>query len=265
MLPMNHKLRQTIAVLAAGLAVAGPAFAVDAKKPVAPVKASSVAMRATDEAPIAPLMVMGDFNRDGIMDIAEIHPVALGYSGPASLSISLGQANGKYKVITSTWKVGSAPRAIVIGDFNRDGVPDVIVGDEDGTLVLFLGDGAGGMKSVGTIVHLDSVVSIAVADFNHDGILDLAVSDWHASTVTVLAGVGNGSFKKEWSFPLRMPGTSPQLTAADFNRDGITDLAVVYNDDDGYTYDVMLGAGNGTFVAAPNLSVVKDPNAHCAP
>ena len=42
------------------------------------------------------------------------------------------------------------------------------------------------------------------------------------------------------------------------------DLAVTYGDDDGYTFEVMLGDGNGTFTFAPKLSFVKDPNAHCA-
>jgi hypothetical protein len=104
-----------------------------------------------------------------------------------------------------------------------------------------------------------------VADFNHDGILDMAVSDWHAGTVVVLLGAGNGSFRSEWSFPLRMPGTTPHIAAADFNGDGIPDLAVVYDDEDEDTFDVMLGNGNGSFSYAPNRSLVRDPNSHCVP
>jgi hypothetical protein len=117
---------------------------------------------------------------------------------------------------------------------------------------------------VGDVARLESVVSIAVADFNHDGVLDMAVSDWRASSVTVLLGAGNGSFQRGWSFPLRMPGTVAQVAAADFNGDGIVDLAVTYDGEDGYTFEVMLGNGNGTFTFAPKLSFVKDPNSHCA-
>jgi hypothetical protein len=159
----------------------------------------------------------------------------------------------------------SGSRLMVMRDFNHDGFPDLIVGDEDGALLLFLGDGRGNLVPAGEVAHLDSVVSIVVADFNHDGIPDLAVSDWRASTVKVLLGTGNGTFQSGWSSPLRLAGTTPHLSAADFNGDGVTDLAVVYSDDDGDTFDVMLGDGHGGFSQSPQLSLVKDPNAHCAP
>ena len=211
-----------------------------------------------------PLMAVGDFNRDGIADIAEAASPAGDHSGPGLLMVSLGQADGTFKAMVSHQVLGHAPRSIIAGDFNRDGIPDLIVGDDNGALMLFLGDGTGNLVPSGEIAHFDSVVSVAVADFNHDGFPDLAVSDWRASTVTVLLGEGKASFRRTWSFPLRMRGTVAHLSTADFNRDGIPDLAVVYDDDDGATYEVMLGNGNGTFTDAPGLSFAKDPNAHCA-
>jgi hypothetical protein len=217
---------------------------------------------APDEA--SRLMVMADFNRDGIADTAEAALPAGDHSGPGVLTVMLGQADGTYKQAASHPVLGHAPRSIVAGDFNGDGIPDLIVGDDDGALMLFLGDGTGKLAPAGDVGRLDSVVSIAVADFNRDGIPDMAVSDWRASSVTVFLGAGNGAFRRESSFPLRMHGTVPHISAADFNGDGILDLAVVYDDDEGDTFDVMLGTGNGTFTEAPNLSVVKDPNSHCA-
>jgi FG-GAP-like repeat/FG-GAP repeat len=206
------------------------------------------------------LITMSDFNRDGIGDIAQ---AVAGGSGPGVLTISLGQADGTFKVLASNAALGHAPRAIVAGDFNRDGFPDVIVGDDDGSLKLFLGDGTGKLNPAGDIVRLDSVVSIAVADFNHDGVPDLAVSDWRGSTVTEFLGSSNGGFQRFWSFPLKMPGIVARVATGDFNGDGIPDLAVVYGNDDGYTYKVMVGDGKGGFMDAPQLSFVKDPNSHC--
>jgi hypothetical protein len=208
-------------------------------------------------------MVIGDFNHDGLPDMAEVIPAAGGSSGVGRLTISLGQAGGSSKEIASLPLPGRKPADIVVGDFNQDGIPDLLVGDDDGTLTLFLGDGTGKMVSAGTVAHLSSVVSIAVGDFNHDGILDVAVSDWRASSVTVLLGTGKGSLRNADSFPLRMAGKSPHVTVADFNGDGIPDLAVVYDDDDGDTYDVMLGNGRGAFTFAPSLSLARDPNSHC--
>ncbi len=223
----------------------------------APACARAAGASDDDPGEASRLMAMADFNHDGIADIAEVD-----LSGV--LTVSLGQADGTLRRVGSWPLLGHEPRAIVAGDFNRDGNADLIVGDDDGSLKLFLGDGTGNLVAVGDVARLESVVSIAVADFNHDGVLDLAVSDWRASSVTVLLGAGNGSFQRGSSFPLRMPGTVAQVAAADFNGDGIVDLAVTYDGEDGYTFEVMLGNGNGTFTFAPKLSFIKDPNSHCA-
>lgn len=216
-----------------------------------------------DSDEVSPLIVTGDFNRDGIADIAQITLHAEDTSEPDYLNVLLGQPNGTFRTTTSRSLPGRTPRAIVGGDFNNDGIPDLVVGNEDGTLTLLFGDGTGSFNSVQEITHLNSVVSIAVADFNNDGILDIAVSDWRMSSVTVLLGAGKGSFDHLWSFPLRMRGTKPHIAAADFNGDGVSDLAVIYGQDEGDTFDVMLGNGNGTFTIAPERGFVRNPNSHC--
>jgi hypothetical protein len=209
------------------------------------------------------LTVVADFNQDGITDTAEVTLPDGDHPCPAVLTVSLGQPGGTFKLMASYPVLGHAPRSLVVADFNKDGIPDLIVGDDDGSLKLFLGDGRGNMVPAGDVAHLDSVVSIAVADFNHDGIPDMAVSDWRGGSVTIFLGVGDGSFRRGWSFPLRMPGTVAQIATADFNGDGNPDLAVIYGDDGEYSFDVMLGNGKGTFAPAPELSFTRDPNAHC--
>lgn len=215
-----------------------------------------------DDSEQAPqLVVMADFNHDGIADMAKISPPTGEPSRPRSLIILLGQADGSFKSADADPPLGPDPQAVVVGDFNRDGNPDVIVGDADGSLMEFLGDGKGNLISNGDITRFASVVSIAVGDFNHDGSLDLAVSDSKSNTVTILLGEGKGSFRSAWSFRLPMQGRIFRLAAADFNSDGLPDLAVTSDDDD--SFEVMLGNGNGTFTSSPTLSRLKDPNAHC--
>lgn len=211
----------------------------------------------------AQLTVWADFNHDGITDRAQVDLPDGESPGAAHLTISLGQADGSFKQVASGLALGHHPTDIVVGDFNQDGIPDLLVGDDDGTLTLFLGDGTGRMVSAGVVAQLSSVVSIAVGDFNHDGILDVAVTDWRASSLTILLGNGKGALRHAESFPLRVAGTTPHVTVADFNGDGIPDLAVVYDDDEGDTYDVLLGNGSGGFTFAPSLSLARDPNSHC--
>jgi len=204
----------------------------------------------------APLVATADFNRDGIADIASV-------AANGRLTVRLGRSDGTFLETASMPVSERKPRALIADDFNSDGIPDLLLGNEDGTVMLFLSDGPGRFAPGREIAHLQSVTSIAVADFNKDGIADIAVSDWRASTVTVYFGSGNGSFEHTWSFPLRMRGTAPQIATADFNDDAIPDLAVVYGDDDDPTFDVMLGNGNGTFTIAPERGFSRNPNSHC--
>jgi hypothetical protein len=209
------------------------------------------------------LVVMADFNRDGILDIAQATSPAGDLSGSGVLTVSLGKKDGTFQQTFSKPVLGRDPTSIVAIDCNRDGITDLIVGSDDGSLTLFLGDGMGKLIPAGAIAHVGSVVSIVVDDFNHDGIPDIAVSDWRSSAVVLFLAAADGSFARGGSFPLRMAGTAPNLVAADFNHDGIPDLAVVYGDDEAFTYDVMLGDGKGNFSRSPQLSFVRDPASHC--
>jgi hypothetical protein len=263
----------SVFLLAAVAAATGfaptPAWAVTPGAPpaVAPNASASIQVPKLDaddaSEKAAQLRVWTDFNQDGITDVAQVVLAAGENSGAALLTISLGQTDGSHKQVASGPALGHHPTDIVTGDFNQDGIPDLLVGDDDGTLTLFLGDGTGRMVSAGVVAQLSSVVSIAVGDFNHDGILDVAVTDWRASSVAILLGNGKGSLRHAGSSPLRVAGTTPHVTVADFNGDGIPDLAVVYDDDEGDTYDVMLGNGSGGFTFAPSLSLARDPNSHC--
>ena len=251
--------RSTFGRQALGRVAKACVFGMLAVAVLAPVAA--VADDDDDDKPM-PLLVMGDFNRDGIADIAEIPLPKVGDKGPRTLSILLGQKDGSYRATAFSPQLGPAPQSLVVGDFNGDGVSDVLVGDSDGAVLELLGDGKGNLISAGDIARLGSVVSIAIGDFNHDGILDMAVSDSRSNVVAILIGNGKGEFKPTFAFQLANPGKTYQIAAADFNGDGIPDLAITNKDDD--TFEVMLNTGSGTFTFSALLSKIRDPNSHCA-
>src|SRR5207253_1746931 len=60
-------------------------------------------------------------------------------------------------------------------------------------------------------------------DFNGDDILDIATSSSYTNEVSVLLGLGDGTFHSAGNFGV---GNNPfGLTAGDFNEDGLLDLA----------------------------------------
>jgi FG-GAP-like repeat len=207
------------------------------------------------------VIATGDFNGDGVADMVKATMADGEDFGQHFLTIQLGKEDGTFINVASHNPVGKDPRALVVGDFNGDGKLDVIVGDDDGSLLEFLGDGKGNLVDAGNIATLGSVASIATGDFSHDGHLDLVVSDFRSNSAAILRGAGNGSFRLTWSFELPRRGTQFHIATADFNGDGIIDLVITSEDDN--NYEVMLGNGNGTFTYAPELSHTRDPNSYC--
>ncbi len=88
-------------------------------------------------------------------------------------------------------------------------------------------------------------IGMVSADFNRDGHLDLAISNCGAATISVLLGIGNGSFQQP-AISFGSSGNNPYwLVAHDFNHDLNIDLAVC-NEGSG-TIAILLGLSNGSF------------------
>ncbi len=195
-------------------------------------------------------MVAADFNGDGKMDLA----VVGGLVGSGEVTIFLGKGDGTFTSMGTSYGYSSSFNVIAAGDFNGDGVPDLVVANyfaPSGATVL-LGKGDGTFTALPTQIPVNTFVdSIAVGDFNSDGVTDLAFG--YSGGVGVFLGNGDGSFKQATGSPFAGAGLS--LVAGDFNQDGKLDLAGLdtYNDQ----IDLLIGAGDGTFAAyvtTPNVS-----------
>jgi len=148
---------------------------------------------------------------------------------------------------------GTNPRAIAIGDFNKDGIPDLAVANVGSSDVSILqGDGLGSFVLAGNFPG-GGGSSIAVADFNKDTNLDLAIAT--GNNISVLLGTGTGSFGTATSLGA---GLNPSgIVAGDFNKDGNLDLAIANTNDT--TISLKLGDGTGGFGPTTNFTVASFP------
>jgi hypothetical protein len=111
------------------------------------------------------------------------------------------------------------PRQLLTGDFNGDGIVDLLAMVDGGNSVqVLLGYGDGTFRDADSISA--QLSGIVVGDFNGDGKLDLAMAS--GGTVTIFLGNGDGTFMGGYSSPLMQ--NLVLVAAGDFNGDGNQDV-----------------------------------------
>jgi hypothetical protein len=197
----------------------------------------------------APTVAYGDFNGDGNLDLAfaaDFQPV----SSIIGMAVNLGNGNGTFD---AGWRYRDGPSGevinVVAGDFNRDGMLDLMGGDAVITYV-FLGNGDGTFQ-LSKSYEGEGGINAVTGDFNGDGILDLAffgdvvVGRQQEFPISVAFGIGDGTFRPPVTITTPDSGCSfgHVLLASDFNGDGNLDLAFCTESSIG----ILLGNGDGTF------------------
>ncbi len=161
-----------------------------------------------------------------------------------------------------TYDVGINPAGITAADLNGDGKPDLIIANTgSSSLTILLNDGSGRFVAAAPVSFSSSFAprSMAAADLNADGKIDLVVVGTNAGQtstssggILILLGNGDGTFRA----PLPVSGVSGAISVqvADFNGDGIPDLAATYLTlgflvPTGAGLAILPGNGDGTFGA----------------
>jgi len=126
-------------------------------------------------------------------------------TGSAPSACCWATADGTFRT-AQNFATGNSSISVAVGDFNRDGNPDLAVANKfSNNLSVLLGNGDGTFQTAQNFDLGDMAFSVAVGDFNRDGNPDLAVAigtnTIGPGAVSVLLGNGDGTFRR--------PRTSP--------------------------------------------------------
>jgi hypothetical protein len=183
----------------------------------------------------AQVVRMGDFNGDGVDDLAVLTA--------DGLSIYLG--NGKSGFLPpTTYAVPSEADGLTVADLLGNGKVDLLVGDAYGDVLVLMGNGDGTFQPYR---QANQAVELAVADLTGKGSKDIIYADQGLDRVVVDYGAGHSAVLADQSTGLLEPGA---VALADLNGDGIPDLIVA----DSGSNNVLIypGLGHGQFGPAVN-------------
>jgi hypothetical protein len=213
-------------------------------------------------------IVAGDLNGDGWDDLV----VRNAGDGTLSLYLSAPPAWGAFigRVISRTFppsflspsalSVGLGASDVSLADTTGRGLLDLIVTNKSTGQVSVLrnlgdgtfgraeryraGTGASGLDSSSgtpTVASLDATSGVAAGRFTAGGAVDLVTLDPGSNTMALLAGLGGGRFANPVNLQIQ-PGATV-VRAADFDHDGMTDLAILGD----FGLRILLGDGKGGF------------------
>lgn len=195
-------------------------------------------------------IAVGDFNRDGALDLA------VGARSANLVSVLRGNGRGGFAMAQNVATM-AVPVALVTADVNRDGMLDLLAAESTGALGTgymqhFSGDGSGSLAS--TRVHAAGVgtTSIAADDVNGDGFVDAVVSNQNSNSLSLFVSTGTGY---STAATVRI-GNPMDVAIADMNGDRRPDLVVAAFDD---PITVFAGNGAGGFVLSTGMNTGPNP------
>ncbi len=201
----------------------------------------------------------GDFNHDGFLDLAVAN------SGAGTVSVLYGKGNDQFGsaiTIPVGPTTGTDADSIIALDINGDGYLDLLTGDVmQNNVAVLLNTGSGQTSNTFDAAEhyeirvLNKPAYLAAGDFHHNGKPDLAVTQENSYSVSILANntlptpePGGRNFHSPNTLTSGNGNMADGVAVADFNHDGLPDIAASYLEDN--SVRVMTGTGGGNFSTA---------------
>lgn len=199
--------------------------------------------------------VVGDFNEDGLLDLAALSRLG---TGPR-MWLNAGKSGWTASPFGLVAPKHSCGGGLSVADVNLDGHLDLAVADHCHGVSVYLGDGAGRWTIVARELHPPMTGSddssdptsagaedVALGDVNSDGFPDLIASASDEGGISLYLSDGTG---RKWTWTqtdLPSKGWANRVMLADVNGDGSLDIVAAM----GVGPRVWLGDGRGAWRAA---------------